>query len=110
MRPPDPTQGQPQFPIAAAEDLASTLVQLAAKLEQAIGARARAGTSWPEFQGTVASEYREDLQSHVGAVHDVIEQFRRTAGALRDAARDPALRTPPWVSAPPAPSPLQVSP
>jgi hypothetical protein len=61
-----------------------------------------------DVRGTSDVPYREDLQAHTGAVRDVIEQFRRTAGELRDAARDPALRTVPWISAPPPPSPLEV--
>jgi hypothetical protein len=82
---PFPEEDLPQFPVVAAEALATLLDQLATNLEDAIAARSQAGNNLPEFEGTVADQYRTDLGNHEGDVADVVERFRSTAGRLRDA-------------------------
>lgn len=83
-----PEEDLPQFPVHAAEALADQLDDLATKLENAIEARARAGNNLPEFQGTVAEQFREDLGRHEGDIGDIVERFRRTARRLRDAVEE----------------------
>ena len=83
-----PEEDLPQFPVAAAEALAAELDRLAAQLEAAAEARVRAGSDLPEFQGAVADRYRVDLDAHGRAARDVVDQFRRTAGRLRDAVEE----------------------
>lgn len=83
-----PEEDLPQFPVYAAESLAGELERLATKLEEMISARALAGNNLPEFQCTVAEQFRSDLSAHGGNVADVVARFRRTAGSLRDAVAE----------------------
>lgn len=85
---PFPEEDLPQFPVAAAEALAALLDQLATNLGDATARRSEAGNNLPEFEGTVADQYRTDLGTHEGDVTEVIERFRTTAGRLRDAVED----------------------
>jgi hypothetical protein len=85
---PFPEEDLPQFPVVAAEALAALLEQLATYLDDATAARSRAGNDLPEFEGTVADQYRTALGNHGGEVTEVIERFRTTAGRLRDAVED----------------------
>jgi hypothetical protein len=83
-----PEEDLPQFPVHDAEALAALLVQVAAKLEDMIGARTQSVGDLNEFEGTVADLYREDLDAHAAGVADVVEQFRSTASRLRGAISD----------------------
>jgi hypothetical protein len=85
---PFPEEDLPQFPVATAEVLAALLEQLATNLDDATAARSQAGGNLPEFEGTVADQYRTDLGTHEGEVTEIIERFRTTAGRLRDAIED----------------------
>jgi chromosome segregation ATPase len=91
VTPPSPSPldpDAPEFPTWAANELATELDRLAAKLEEAKTARTGAERSLTEFEGGVAEQYREDLRRHVGHLDDTVEQFRRTSGQLRDAIRE----------------------
>jgi hypothetical protein len=83
-----PEEDLPQFPVAAAESLAAELDRVASHLEAAAEARVRAGSDLPEFRGAVADQYRVDLDAHGRAAGDVVDQFRQTAGRLRDAVEE----------------------
>jgi hypothetical protein len=83
-----PEEDLPQFPVAAAEALAAELDRLAGQLEAAVEARVRAGSDLPEFRGAVADQFRADLDAHGRAASDVVDQFRQTAGRLRDAVEE----------------------
>ena len=85
MRPPD---DRPIFPTQLAEELAAELIRLASRLEDANTARARARGNLPEFQCTVADDYREAVSSHLEQATGAVERLRRTAGQLRDAIAD----------------------
>jgi hypothetical protein len=85
MRPPG---DRPIFPTHLAEELATELIRLASRLEDANTARARARDDLPEFQCTAADDYRESVSSHLEQATDAVELLRRTAGQLRDAIAD----------------------
>jgi hypothetical protein len=80
-----PEEDRSKFPVWTANDLADELDRLAGLLDTANGARSQAGQNVPDFKGVYADKYHQDLSAHVTQVGDTIAQFRRTAGALRDA-------------------------
>jgi len=81
-----PDEDLPQFPVVLAGEIADELDRLADLVDQSALARVTARSALPEFQCTVADNYRIAVDQHAAQAAGVVEQFRRVAGELRDAA------------------------